>query len=77
MRSRLKGEPGRLCSRGSGDPRLQGRGRYFGGSSCYGSGISSQRIKIPRVGTPPSPAGHPSPSPHCPELGVVMLLEIN
>lgn len=46
-----------------------GAGALFWGSSCCGSGISSQGIKIPRVGTPPSPAGHPSPSPLCPELG--------
>lgn len=46
-----------------------GAGALFWGSSCCGSGISSQGIKIPRVGTPPSPAGHPSPSPRRPELG--------
>lgn len=43
-----------------------GAGALFWGSSCCGSGISSQEIKIPRVGTTPlsrrSPLTQPPPS---------------
>lgn len=45
-----------------------GAGALFWGSSCCGSGISSQRIKIPRVRTAPSRGRHPSPSPCRSEL---------
>lgn len=57
----------------------EGARALFWGSSCCGSGISSQGIKIPRVGTPPSPGGHLSPSQHPPPCGwgVVVVLEIN
>ena len=46
-------------------PAAGARGLFWG-SSCCGSGISSQGIKIPRVGTPPlsrrSPLTQPTPA---------------
>lgn len=72
-----KGEPGRLCSPSSGDPRLQGAGALFWGRSCCGSGISSQGIKIPRVGTPPFSRRSPLTQPPPPWAGVVVALRLS
>lgn len=59
----LKGEPGRLCSRSSGDPRLQGRGRYFWAAAAAVPASPAKGSKFPGSELPPLPVVTPHPAP--------------
>lgn len=63
--SGLEGEPGRVCTRSSGDPRLQGRGRYFGATAAVVPASPAKGSKFPGSELPPLPSctPHPAPSP--------------
>lgn len=75
LRRGLKGEPGRLCSPSSGDPRLQGRGRYFGAAAAVVPASPAKGSKFPGSELPPLVAvtSHPA-NPRRPEAGVVVVV---
>lgn len=75
LRRGLKGEPGGLCSRSSGDPRLQGRGRYFGAAAAVVPASPAKGSKFPGSELPPLAAvtSHPA-NPRRPEPGVVVVV---